>query len=86
MDTRIQRLTGIVIRKAVARGSKSEREAVVLQTSDNAEYILRRSGGNAFSDPELDKLVGSSITADGQVVAGQTFIMKSWTLGGAAKP
>ncbi len=85
MDTRIQRLTGIVIRKLVARGSKSEREAVVLQTSDNGEYILRRSGGNAFSDPDLDKLVGSSITADGQVVAGQTFIMKSWNVGDKAK-
>ncbi|MDO8598131.1 MAG: hypothetical protein Q7R45_16090 [Sulfuricaulis sp.] len=86
MDAEPKRLSGTVIRKPVAVGSKSERAAVVLRTSDNAEYILRRSGGNAFSDPELDKLVGSSITADGQVVASQTFIMKSWTLGGAAKP
>lgn len=84
MGERIQRMTGTVIRKGVARGSKSERDAVVLQTAEGGEYILRRSGGNAFSDPQLDALVGSSITADGQV-AGQTFIMKSWTVGGSGK-
>ena len=85
MDAEPKRLSGTVIRKPVAVGSKSERAAVVLQTAEGGEYILRRSGGNAFSDPQLDALVGSSITADGQVVAGQTFIMKSWTLGGVAK-
>lgn len=76
-----QRLTGTVIRKSVAQGSKSERDAVVLRAQDGGEYILRRSGGNAFSDPQLDKLVGSSIAADGKVV-GNIFIMDRWNTEG----
>jgi hypothetical protein len=84
MDSTPQRLTGAVIRKAVAKGSKSEHEAVVLRTAEGSEYWLRRAGGNAFRDPELDRLVGSSITADGRV-AGQTFIMKRWQVERAAK-
>jgi len=78
MNSSQQRLTGAVIRRAVAKGSKSEHEAVVLRTPEGDEYVLRRRGGNAFRDPELDNLVGSSISADG-LVAGQTFIMHSWT-------
>ena len=83
MDSRHQRLTGAVIRKAVAKGSKSEHEAVVLRTPEGGEYILRCSGGNAFRDPQLDDLVGSTITADG-LVTGQTFIMKVWNVDDAA--
>ncbi len=72
-----QKLSGRVIRKPVAAGSKSEHAAVVLKTAGGEEYSLRRLGGNAFRDPQLDELVGSSITGDGHV-AGQTFILKSW--------
>ncbi len=79
MDFRHQRLTGTVFRKTVAKGSKSEREAPVLRTPDGRAYILRRSGGNAFSDPEMDKLIGHSIVADG-LLADQTFIMKAWSV------
>lgn len=74
-----RRLSGKVIRKKVAGGSKSEHQAVVLRTSDGEEWLLRRLGGNAFSDPQLDELVGDSITGEGQI-AGNTFILKSWTL------
>lgn len=79
-----QRLTGMVMHRPVALGSKSERRAVVLRTQSGGEYILRRMGGNAFKDEELEGLVGSSITADGQV-AGQTFIMKAWNIDKGAK-
>ncbi len=84
MDAERQRLSGSVIRKAVAQGSKSEHDAVILRTPDGGEYILRRRGGNAFRDEQLDRLVGSSITADG-IVAGQVFIMNSWDIGGQVK-
>ncbi len=77
MDAQVERKAGIVARKLVARGSKSEREAVVLVTPEGGEFILRRKGGHAFRDPQLDELVGTSITADGYV-DGQTFIMASW--------
>jgi hypothetical protein len=70
------RYEGLVVKKRVGAGSKSDREAVVLQTGD-AELVLRREGGNAFSDPELDKLVGRRIRGVGRR-AGYTFIMKNW--------
>ncbi len=57
--------------------SKSEREAVVLET-DAGALVLRIEGGNAFSDPRLDALVGKTIEAEG-VVHGGVLIMTQWT-------
>ncbi len=69
--------SGQVIRKQVARGSKSERPAVMLQTPDG-EYVLRIQGGNPFHDPRLEELVGKRIVAQGEL-HGYTFLMKDWT-------
>ena len=69
-------LRGKVVRKPVGAGSKSDRAAVVLVTPD-AEYVLRRRGGNAFADPELDALVGVTIRATG-TLHGYTFLVDSW--------
>jgi len=71
-------LTGRVIKKHIAIGSKSERSAVCL-TSDGREYVLRRKDGNPFYDPELEKLVGKEIRATGDIVGGDTLLMSSWT-------
>jgi len=68
---------GKVIRTRVAPGSKSDRAAVVLIT-DKGDYILRRSGANAFVDPKLDELVGKSLKCEG-TLHGQYFLMDSWT-------
>jgi hypothetical protein len=67
---------GTVIKKPFALGSKSEHEAVCL-VSDQGEFVLRRKGGNPFSDPELDKLVGKQIRCDGDIV-GYTLIISTW--------
>ena len=48
---------GNVVRRRVGAGSKSERDAVMIDTADGS-FVLRRQGGNAFSDPQLDALVG----------------------------
>ena len=64
---------GKVVRSLVAPGSKSERQAVVLEGPTGKQLILRRKGGNPFSDPELDKLVGCHVEAEGDVL-GQTLI------------
>lgn len=77
MERGSRRISGKVLRRTVAGGSKSEHKAVVLRTKDGAELLLRRLGGNAFADPQLDDLVGTSIIGEGQV-AGGTFILKSW--------
>ena len=69
---------GTVSKKPFGKGSKSEREAVCLDTGSGS-YVLRRQGGNAFHDPELDKLVGKQIACEG-IVTGYTLIMTSWRL------
>lgn len=57
-------LTGKVILKTFAKGSKSEHEAIYLETASGS-YVLRRQGGNPFNDPFLFKLEGKKITARG---------------------
>jgi hypothetical protein len=65
-------LTGKVIQKKFAPGSKSEHDAIYIET-DQGDFQLRRLGGNPFSDPDLIKLVGKKITATG-VLNGKLFI------------
>jgi hypothetical protein len=72
----MKELHGQVVRKVVGQGSKSEHAAVVL-VSDSGHFVLRRNGGNAFMDPELDQLVGKRICGAGSI-AGATFIMDEW--------
>ncbi len=66
-------LMGRVVRGRVGTGSKSAREAILLKTPEQ-RYVLRRKGGNAFNDPELDRLVGKTVRVSGFVVAGATVI------------
>jgi Peptidase family C25 len=75
-DTMNESYEGQVIRKRHAAGSKSDREAVMLDVGDE-ELVLRRFGGNAFSDDVLDKLVGHRIRCMGQRV-GCTLILREW--------
>lgn len=77
MEKRALHVTGRVIRQAVAKGSKSERDAVMLETASGEAFVLRRQGGPAFGDTALDALVGHSIAADG-VGLGQLLIMRDW--------
>jgi hypothetical protein len=72
----VQELTGKVTRDTFAKGSKSERPAVFLETPQ-ASYVLRRAGGNAFMDPALDELVGKTITVCGEL-HGYTFLIADW--------
>ena len=67
---------GVVAHEARAPGSKSERVAVVLVTEER-HYVLRRRGGHAFEDPELDALVGKRIELEGEL-HGYTLLMDSW--------
>ena len=71
-------LVGQVVKKAFGGASKSARLAIVLVTQQG-EYVLRRSGGNAFEDAELEQLVGCSIRAEG-TVHGYTFLVTHWQL------
>ena len=68
-------LTGKVIQKKFAEGSKSEHNAVYLETPGGT-YQLRRLGGNPFSDPLLNKLIGKKINATG-ILKGMLFLAKN---------
>jgi len=69
-------LDGRVVKHLAAAGSKSERQAVFLETEDGS-YVLRRSGGNPFFDPELERLVGKTIRCKG-VLTEHTLIISDW--------
>ena len=75
-------LTGQVIKKPFGVGSKSEHMAVQIVTAEG-EYVLRRRGGNPFRDEELEKLVGKTISAEGEIM-NYTFLMTGWTETGKA--
>ena len=70
------RYSGRVVSQPFGVGSKSEHQAVVLLTSEGA-LKLRRAGGNPFQDPELEKLVGNDIVAEGELHQGQ-LLMTRW--------
>lgn len=67
---------GLVVRQPVARGSKSERTAVMLRTGDG-EYVLRRQGGNPLHDEQVEALVGHTIEGEG-IVRDYVLIMSTW--------
>jgi hypothetical protein len=68
---------GTVTKHPFAVGSKSEHDAVFLETGDE-RFVLRRVGGNPFYDPELDRLVGKTIRCNGRV-AGYALLVSDWT-------
>jgi hypothetical protein len=70
------RYRGAVTRGRVARGSKSERTAVLLQT-ETGDFLLRRRDGHPLRDPELDALVGKTIECDAEA-HDNLLIMSSW--------
>ena len=60
-------LHGRVTHGLYGKGSKSEREAVFIETS-GARYVLRRKTGPVFGDTELTRYVGHNVECDGFVV------------------
>jgi hypothetical protein len=69
-------LRGMVTKALYGAGTKSEHEAVVLETP-SGRYRLRRAGGNPFADPELDRLVGREVVCTGTVHQG-TLVISDW--------
>lgn len=70
--------SGSVVKRPFGVGSKSEHDAIYLTTKDG-DYVLRRQGGNAFFDPELEKLVGKKIQCTG-TLAGYTLLITDYTV------
>jgi hypothetical protein len=64
---KVEGLTGTVTRGPFARGTKSERDAIWLETGDR-RLVLRRKSGPAFDDRALEKYVGKRVRCDGFIV------------------
>ncbi|UCG51328.1 MAG: hypothetical protein JSW58_14205 [Candidatus Latescibacterota bacterium] len=75
-DKRTKQYIGDVVERRFARGSKSERDAVMFSTR-YGDFVLRREGGHPLFDPELKKLVGKRIRAWG-IRHRHVFIMTRW--------
>ncbi|MGE8166002.1 hypothetical protein ACQKRQ_38415 [Paraburkholderia sp. NPDC080076] len=73
----MQQFAGKVIKRRLASGSKSERDAIQLET-DKGSYVLRREGCNPLFDPELDNLVGKFIKCTGEL-SGYTLTISAWS-------
>ena len=65
--TESRTVQGWVGRDTYAAGSKSEHMALLLTTDDGARYLLRRLGGPAYADPELDALEGHRVSVTGRI-------------------
>ncbi|MET0785730.1 MAG: hypothetical protein ABWY25_03415 [Paenisporosarcina sp.] len=69
---RVTSLRGRVTTGLHAKGSKSEHEAIFIETA-NGRYVLRRKKGPAFGDPELRQYVGHEVECDGFLI-GMTLL------------
>ena len=69
---RITAVRGRVVRGSYGEASKSEREAMFIETA-KARYILRRKNGPVFDDVKLLNYVGQVVECDGFLI-GTTFL------------
>jgi len=58
--------TGKVTSAPFGTGTKSQHQAVYIET-DQGRFVLRREEGNPFHDPELEKMVGKTVRCEGEV-------------------
>jgi len=71
---RVRKLRGQVTRGTYGAGTKSEREAVFIDT-DRGRFVVRRKGGPVFADPSLECYVGHDVTCDGFLI-GTTMLVE----------
>ena len=64
LPKRVAGVTGSVARAPFGGGSKSRHVAVWIDTG-TSRYVLRRKGGPAMGDKDLDRYVGHEVRCDG---------------------
>jgi hypothetical protein len=65
---KVSALRGHVTQGEYGKGSKSEREAIFIETA-GMRYILRRKTGPVFGDADLVRYIGHEVECDGFIVA-----------------
>jgi hypothetical protein len=63
-DNKEIQICGIITRKKFGEGSKSDHNAICIETNEDS-FVLKRIGGNPFNDPVLNKMIGKEVTATG---------------------
>ena len=71
----VTKLRGKVTSGEYGKGTKSEHDAIFIETS-RGRYILRRKSGPAFADSSLHRYVGHTVECDGFIV-GTTLLADS---------
>ncbi|OGU59502.1 MAG: hypothetical protein A2X64_08290 [Ignavibacteria bacterium GWF2_33_9] len=61
-------IKGIVILQKFSEGSKSEHDAIYLDTG-TTKFRLKRRGGNPFYDEFLHSLVGKTVVLKGKITS-----------------
>ena len=67
------------MRRAYARGTKSEHDALMLETPAGT-YLLRHRDGPAFGDTVLEGLIDATVSCDGTLVDGRLLLVDSATI------
>jgi hypothetical protein len=70
--SRVTALRGRITHGVYAKGTKSERETVFIETVDN-RYIFRLKKGSAFGNDELNQYIGHDVVCDGFLI-GNTLL------------
>ena len=69
---KVTSLRGRVTIGIYAKGSKSEHEAIFIETADG-RYLLRRKTGPVFNDTELKQYIGHEVECDGFLIGTTLF-------------
>jgi hypothetical protein len=70
-------LEGQIVRKPFGTGTKSEHDAIYVESAAG-RFVLRRPGTNPFEiDRDLEALVGARVRFSGSV-SGYTFFVSKW--------
>jgi len=72
------KISGRVVRRKIAVGSKSENKNGICLVTKDKEYILIELGANPFSDKTLKSLVGKQVELEGTIEGNRFFIKRGY--------
>lgn len=81
MSRPLQTWSGVIERRLLAAGSKSERQGLVLRTDDGQALPVRRLGGNDFRDETLEALLGQRLSVLARQLDSGVLQIETWTPG-----
>ncbi len=79
MNLPLQSWTGVLERRRLAAGSKSERQGLVLRLDGGQVLPVRRLGGNVFRDEVLEALLGQRLLVQARQLESGVLQIESWS-------